>query len=139
MISLLVDTNVIVDVALDRIPHAESGTLILRAIEKGAVRGFVAAHVVTTIHYLIRRAVGPSKAEQSIAGILQIFDVAPMDHSVLDHAVQLAFPDFEDAVTAAAAHRAECDYIVTRNAKDFRKSPVRCLTPEAILPILAKP
>jgi hypothetical protein len=51
--------------------------------------------------------------------------------------VRLAFSDFEDAVTAAAASRAECDYIVTRNAKDFRNSPVRCLTPEAMLPILS--
>jgi predicted nucleic acid-binding protein len=136
---ILVDTNVILDVILERTPHAEGSTAILQTIEKSAADGFVAAHAVTTIHYLIRRAIGLTRADQSIAGILRFFEVATIDQSILHDAMRLAFPDFEDAVTAAAAHRAGCDYIVTRNAKDFRKSPVRCLTPEAMLPILAKP
>ena len=53
-------------------------------------------------------------------------------------ALQLSFPDFEDAVTAAAARLAGCDYIVTRDPKGFRGSPVRCLTPEAVAPLLGK-
>jgi predicted nucleic acid-binding protein len=135
---MLVDTNVILDVMLERNPHAESSTPILQAIERREVKGFVAAHAVTTIQYLIRRTVGLSSADKSVAGLLQIFEVAAVDDAVLRHAMRLAFSDFEDAVTAAAASRAECDCIVTRNAKDFRKSPVRCLTPEAMLPLLVR-
>jgi predicted nucleic acid-binding protein len=135
---VLIDTNVILDVVFERNPHAWSSTAMLQAIEKRAATGFVAAHAVTTIHYLIRRSLGLAKADESIAGILRLFEVATIDDAVIRHARELAFPDFEDAVTAAAANRANCDYIVTRNAKDFHKSPVRVLTPEAMLPILAK-
>jgi hypothetical protein len=85
----------------------------------------VAAHAVTTIHHLYRKADGQTVASNSIAGLLQ------------DHAVRLAFSDFENAVTAAAADRTESNYIFPRNAKDFRGSPVRCLTPEALLQILS--
>jgi hypothetical protein len=46
--------------------------------------------------------------------------------------------DFEDAVVAGAAERGACDCIVTRNVADsFLGSPVRILTPEEFLGVLA--
>ena len=50
-------------------------------------------------------------------------------------ALQLPCPGFEDAVTVAAARFGRCDFIVTRDPKGFRGSPVRPLTPEAIAPL----
>ena len=41
--------------------------------------------------------------------------------------------DFEDAVQASAATVAEIDCIVTRNKRDFRKSPVPAVLPEEFL------
>jgi hypothetical protein len=40
-------------------------------------------------------------------------------------------------VTAAAAQMAGCDYIVTRDPKGFRASPIPVVTPEAVIPLLA--
>jgi hypothetical protein len=37
--------------------------------------------------------------------------------------------DFENAVTTAAAIRARCDAIVTRNPKDFTRASIRIVTP----------
>jgi hypothetical protein len=62
--------------------------------------------------------------------------VAAGDGSVIEEALRLSLADFEDAVTAAAARMSECDYIVTRDPKGFRGSPVRPLAPEAVLPLL---
>jgi hypothetical protein len=47
----------------------------------------------------------------------------------LREAATLRWADFEDAVTAAAAHHADCDALVTRNLGDFKRSPVRVLAP----------
>ncbi len=58
------------------------------------------------------------------------------DSTVIHEAVQLRCPDFEDAVTAAAARNANCDYILTRDPKGFRGSPVRPVTPEEALPLM---
>ena len=41
--------------------------------------------------------------------------------------------DYEDAVAAAAAKKAKCDYIITRNKRDFTNSPVPALTPGEVL------
>ena len=55
--------------------------------------------------------------------------LAAVDASVLKRAVELGFADFEDAVTAAAAEAASCDWIATRNPKDFKGSPVVAVDP----------
>jgi predicted nucleic acid-binding protein len=135
---MLVDTNVVLDVLLDRQPHVAASAAVWAAIETGAATGFLAAHAITTIHYLVRKELGGAKAKRTISAILRVFDVAAIDRSVLDEALHLSSPDFEDSVTAAAAQLAGCDFIVTRDPKGFRGSPVRPLTPEAVRPLLGK-
>jgi predicted nucleic acid-binding protein len=133
---ILIDTNVILDVLLDRKPHVQASAALWTALEKGSSHGMLAAHAVTTIHYLIRKQAGNTKATRAMASILSVFEVAAVDGTVIQEALQLTFSDFEDAVTAAAARLAGCDSIVTRDPKGFRGSPVRALTPEAVIPLL---
>jgi predicted nucleic acid-binding protein len=68
-------------------------------------------------------------ARQTTEALLGVFDVAPVDATVLESALALDWSDFEDAVTAASARRAKCHAIVTRDPRDFRRSPVRVLSP----------
>jgi predicted nucleic acid-binding protein len=138
MIRVLFDTNVVLDVLLDRKPHAEASGAAWAVLETGAAEGLLSAHSVTTIHYLVRKEEGTAKARQTILAILSVFAVAAVDDAVIREALQSSSPDFENAVTAAAARLAGCEYIVTRDPKGFRGSPVRCLTPEAVMPILGK-
>ena len=65
-----------------------------------------------------------------------MFGVASVDSSVVQLALQLTTPDFENAVTAAAAQLGGCNYVVSRDSRGFRGSPVPCLTPEDAIPIL---
>ena len=135
---ILFDTNVVLDVLLDRQPYVEAGSAAWAAIETGIAEGMLAAHAVTTIHYLVRKEVGNVKARRIVTAILRVFGVAAVDGAVVQEALQLPFSDFEDAVTAAAARLAGCECIVTRDPRGFRGSPVRSLTPEAVTPLLDK-
>ncbi len=126
---ILFDVNLVLDVLLDRRPHAAVASIIWSSVEMGRAEGLLSAHAVTTIHYLNARAVGTKAARDTTTALLSVFDVAAVDELVLRTAVRLGFKDFEDAVTAAAAERSRCAAIVTRNPRDFRKSPVRVLTP----------
>jgi len=55
---------------------------------------------------------------------------------VIQQALAFSLPDFEDSVTAAAAQLASCDFIITRDPKGFRGSPIRSFAPEAAVPLL---
>ena len=136
---ILFDTNVVLDVLLDRQPYVEASSAAWAAVETGILEGMLAAHAVTTIHYLVRKEMGPIKARRIVSSILSVFGVATVDGVAVQEALQLPLSDFEDAVTAAAARLAGCECIVTRDPKGFRGSPVLSLTPEAVAPLLVKP
>lgn len=137
MKTVLVDVNVVLDVLLDRKPHAEASSAVWAAVETGLAAGLISGHAATTIHYLVRKELGAAKARQIMSAILRIFRVAPVDGSVIQEALHSSLSDFEDAVTASAARLAGCEYIVTRDPKGFRGSPIRPLTPEAAIPLIS--
>ncbi len=133
---ILFDTNVVLDVLLDRRAHVEASARAWVAIEECVAEGMLAAHAVTTIHYLVRKELGTTRAKAVVSAVLKVLKVAAIDGAVVQEALQLPFADFEDAVTAAAARAAGCAYIVTRDPKGFRESPIPALTPEAVMPLL---
>ncbi len=137
MTRVLVDINVVLDVLLDRRPHATAAAAVWTAVEMGQIEGLLSANAFTTIDYLVHRELGARRARSTVAALLRVFRVAAVDQAVIQDAVGSSFADFEDAVTAAAARAAGCDAIVTRDPKGFRASPVRALTPEAAAHLIA--
>lgn len=128
---ILLDINVILDVLADRQPHAGDSSAVLSLVESRTVQGVIAAHTATTLHYLLRRALGTDQATRALGDILRIVGVVPVDEDRLLHALAMGWSDFEDAVQAACAEKAEVDYLVTRNEDDFRRSSARAISPAA--------
>jgi predicted nucleic acid-binding protein len=131
---LLIDINVALDVILERDPWVSEGALLFSAIQNGHAEGYLAGHTIPTIHYIVRenrkdRVV----ADAAVATLLRIFTVVAAENAELLQALALGFPDFEDAVQAACAVKVSADWIVTRNVKDFKKSPIACEPPGAVL------
>ena len=135
---VLFDTNVVLDVLLDRRPHAEASAAAWAAIETGDTEGMLSAHAVTTIHYLVQKEMGAVRARRIVSDLLRVFGVASVNGAVVQEALQSPTSDFEDAVTAAAARLAGCECIVTRDPKGFRGCPVCALTPESVTPLLGR-
>lgn len=133
---LLVDVNVALDALLARSPHVDAATRLWTAVEEKRGIGLLPAHGVTTLFHLLARARGASTARRIVADTLAVFDVAPVDQAVLARALALGWPDFEDAVCAAAAAAAGCDVIVTRDISGFRDTPVPAVHPAAALALL---
>ena len=126
---VLVDVNLILDVLLNRKPHVGCASAVWAAVEVGRAEGLLSAHAVTTVHYLNARAAGERTARETTDALLSVFGIAAVDEGVVHTANAMGWNDFEDAVTAAAAQRAKCAAIITRNPKDFKGSPVRVITP----------
>lgn len=128
--TLLVDTNVVVDALLLRAEFAQPALRVLDRIEAGRLRALLCATTVTTIDYLARRQHGRETSRGIVGRLLTLFDVAPVNRGVLEQALGSPMADFEDAVLAHAAHACGVQAIVTRNLRDFAASPVRAYTPE---------
>lgn len=130
---ILVDLNVVLDVVQKRVPHYRGSASILDRVVSKHEQGALAAHAVTTVHYLVARYRDRKTADQTVGWLLRHFQIATVSENELRRAHALAWPDFEDAVVAAAAESADCTCIVTRNVKDFKEDPLPAFTPEEFL------
>jgi predicted nucleic acid-binding protein len=134
---ILLDTDVILDVALDRAPHAEASSALLDHIQRHpSVGAFVAWHTLSNLYYLLRPASGSGDARDFLQGLTTFALVAPTHTDDLRLATGFPMPDLEDAMQAAAALACGARYIATRNTKDFERSPVPARTPQQLLELL---
>ena len=124
---VLLDTDVLLDVALAREPHAAHSAAVLRWVEAGGTAA-VAWHTLANCAYLLKGGGRPF-----LIRLLRIVEVSPAGTADARRAIELPMADLEDAFQAAAALAWGADAIVTRNIRDFRRSPVRALTPSAFL------
>jgi predicted nucleic acid-binding protein len=132
-VRVLFDTNVILDVLLARVPHVGPATALLDRVAAKSVDGLLGATTLTTIHYLATKAVGPSAAHGHLRTLLGLFEVASVTRAVLTDALDLDFPDYEDAVLHEAARHAGAEAIVTRDPKGFAKARLKVYAPEELL------
>jgi predicted nucleic acid-binding protein len=130
---VLLDLNVLLDVVQNRVPHYHDSARVLSLARLGEVQAVLPVHAFTTLYYILAKAAGKAKADQTIDWLLAHFEVAVADKAVLRRARQLPLADFEDAVVASLAEAGQCDHVVTRNVSDFAGSPVSALTPTDFL------
>ncbi|MGE0084652.1 MAG: PIN domain-containing protein [Desulfococcaceae bacterium] len=133
---VLFDTNVVLDLMLDREPFSTVAAQLLSKVEIGELTGFLGATTVTTISYLLSKVVGKEKSREKIGKLLFLFEIAPVDISVLQNAVQSKLPDFEDAVLYEAGKRVNAKAIITRDNRGFTGSSIRVYSPDEFLFIL---
>ena len=130
---MLLDTDLLIDVALDRRPHSGHSSELLNRVERGPQRAFVAWHTLSNFYYLVRPAHGDADARDFISELVRFVAVAPVDTAAARYAVSLPMADFEDAMQVAAARACGAQHIVTRNVRDFVRSPIPAVTPQDAL------
>ena len=100
---VLFDTNIILDVLLQRMPHVAASASAMAYVENSVITGVICAHTVTTVFYFLEKSLGIDMARKHIGRLLTIFDVAPVNRLVLTAALAIDFDDYEDAVVHEAA------------------------------------
>lgn len=130
---ILFDTNIILDIALNRNPYFIESSQAFRSIDRKNVQGYSSANTITDIYYIAKRQVGHDTAISFIIELISIVDIVGIDKAIIIDAVNLDFKDFEDAIQAASAEFAGIDYILTRNLSDFTLSQVPAISPSEFL------
>lgn len=136
MTGALYDVNVVLDVLVARDPYLRDSKAALQLAVDKKLLGVLAAHTVTTLHYLIGRQLGAKKADRAVSDLLGMFAVEPVDEDRLRHALAFGWKDFEDALQAACAESAEAEYLVTRNKRDFKQAHLKVVTPAELVALV---
>lgn len=133
---ILFDTNIILDVMLDRNPFSEPACQLLSIVERGDISGIICATTVTTIHYLSTKILGNKESQNKIKDLITLFEIASVNRTVIENALKSTFSDFEDSVIYQAANHAGAEAIVTRDPKGFKQSKLPIYSPLELLKIL---
>jgi predicted nucleic acid-binding protein len=126
---VLLDTNVILDVLLDREPFVADAAAIWQAVQEQAIQGYVTATTLTCIYYIAHKLKGSTVARVAVSEVLAMMRVCAVNDTVLRAALALSLADFEDAVQVACALAADLEAIVTRDVDGFGSSPVQSIAP----------
>lgn len=130
---LLIDTNIILDIALKRDPHFEDSSRVFELLDKKQFIGYITASTVTDIYYISRKEKGRTIAIEFISNLIEIVDVLGVDKNIIVKALKSNILDFEDAVQVSAAKYNEIEIIITRNKSDFLNANLEILTPKEFI------
>ena len=115
---IFLDTNILLDVYLNRPGMAESAR-VLSACAESWNEGLVSVHTLSNAFYIIERQLDHHRAWEFIRDILAWVEVADIPTTEAKRTQHMGMRDFEDALQIAAAEYCRADVIVTRNLKDF--------------------
>lgn len=131
---IMCDTNVVLDVLLDREPFVQDSYKILSLCEEHRIHGLVSASSITDIYYLTREYTHSTElAYRAIGKLLEIVKVCSVTNNDVLVAYQKKAKDFEDCLLATCAKSIGCDFIITRNKRDFEEFDIPLLTPTELL------
>lgn len=130
----LIDTCVVIDALQAREPFAEDARQIFLAVANKRVMGFLTAKSAADIYYITHRHThndqDTRKVLSTLFSLFELLDTAGMD---CRKAISSELTDYEDAMMSETALRCGMDCIVTRNLRDYEKSPVQTFSPSAFL------
>lgn len=134
---ILVDTNIILDVLLDREPYVKNAQIILTKCADQEITGYLAAHSIPDLFYILRKHYTQEERRNLIKNLCNIFHISDLTaKKILSAAEREEFTDFEDCLQEECAVEAMADYIITRNPDDFLKARVKVIKPEDFIALL---
>jgi len=130
---LFIDTNVMIDLLGERVPYYESIAKVATLADKGKIKMVVSAFSYPTVYYLLSKFESSENVKEKLRKFRIISEVSDLDEIIIEKGLASNFRDFEDALQYHCALKAECDILLTRNAKDFKESVIPVMSAEEFI------
>lgn len=136
MTKIFVDSDILIDLLAKREFYQEAA-ILMTLVKRNKMHAYTTPIVIANVHYILAKYTSKTKAREALKLLRQAIGILPMTQTIVDHALESDFPDFEDALQYYAAEQRDLDFIVTRNKKDYRKGRIKAVTAGELLRISA--
>lgn len=131
---ILIDTNVLLDFIIGREPFYENADKVLMLCVNKKAQGYLAAHSITNLYYIMRKYFHNNECREIIKNLLDFLDIIEIDkNKILESLNDNTFKDFEDRLQVECAKSLNIDYLITRDLKDYANSEIECVAPDDFL------
>ncbi|MCH5225370.1 MAG: PIN domain-containing protein [Muribaculaceae bacterium] len=117
MKKLFLDTNFLIDYFIREDFKGDAEKLMAKGSNEGF--SFYVSYLSIANFAFILRKESREMLRSMIRRICELFEVVPNNKRQIVHCLEIEAKDFEDLLQYAAAKEAGCDYIITRNEKDY--------------------
>jgi len=133
MSKIFLDSDVLLDLLLDREPYADDIEKLIEISMDSGTELFTSPISICNINYIIGRLETKKKADSKTKKILELVRIENVGQKVVDDASGSRFKDFEDSIQNFCAVESGHKIIITRNTKDYKESRLSILTPREYL------
>ena len=128
MDSLLIDTNIVLDLLAKRLEFVKEAQELFTLSDKKEIKLYVSALTFANTYYVLSQKMKTENARKVLRKFKVLVEVLPMNDKIIDLSLESDFKDFEDAIQYHTAIENEVNIIITRNLKDFKTSSIPVLT-----------
>ena len=133
----LIDTNVIIDALTSREPWKESAEKIFLMAANRVMDVYITASSATDIYYLVKKYLhSAEQAKQVMGKLYSLMGILAVTEEECVDALASVVNDYEDAVVERTAIKADMDYIITRNVKDFQGAMIKTMLPDDFIALM---
>lgn len=129
---VLIDTNVILDSILQRKPFQRDSEGVLKLCERGLLEGYITANTVTDLFYFAQKRLN-NDGYSIVLPLLHFLNIINVSKEDINKALDIHSDDFEDCLQFICSKNVDCDYIITRNIKDFVGFSTKSFRPREFL------
>ena len=136
--NLFIDSDIILDVLINREEHYENSSAIFRLFEDDLVKLYTTPSIIINIQYIGQKILTKEKCKQGIKYLLNYLEILESSKITILEAYNSNFTDIEDAIQFYTVKKSGIiNYIITRNTKDYKKrqTQIPVLTPTQFLKI----
>jgi predicted nucleic acid-binding protein len=133
MNKVFVDSDVILDLLAQRIPHFHFSALLFTFADMKKLELYTSPTVFCNVFYILRKELGIEKAKSALRKLRLLIKIIDSSEKTIDCALNSEFSDFEDAIQCYTAQNHQISIIVTRNVKDYKSAEIIVQNPESFL------
>jgi predicted nucleic acid-binding protein len=133
MNKVFVDTDVILDLLAERIPHFHCSAVLFTLAELKKLELYTTPLIFANTFYILRKQLGNDGAKSALRKLRILLHVIDSSEAVVDKALNSDFTDFEDAIQYYTSLEHGINVILTRNLRDYKNAAVIVQNPETFL------
>jgi predicted nucleic acid-binding protein len=130
---IFIDTNIMLDLLGERSPFYDSIAKIATLAEKKKLTMVVSPISFATVSYFLSKYENSEIAKDKLRKFKIISEISVLNGQTIEKGLNSPMKDFEDALQYCSATESNCDIIITRNGKDFKKSLLPTMTADEFL------
>jgi len=134
MNSILIDTNIVIDLLAKRKEFYDEAAALFSLSDKKEIKLYISSLTFANTNYVLSKQKSTKEAREILRKFKVLVNIINLDDKIIELALSdEAFSDFEDGLQYYSAIENNINLILTRNKKDFKNSKIPILNAKEFL------